>query len=98
MNLKVRPEGALVIGWDDEITVQVEGVAHRPQGSELDAAKAASGLLDEIGKVGRTSSTSFFKMVALLQLREGNKACWQSHRPTDREKPAVSHGTAILAN
>ncbi|MDQ6869975.1 MAG: hypothetical protein M3178_17070, partial [Pseudomonadota bacterium] len=27
-------------GWDDEITVQVEGVAHRPQGAELDAAKA----------------------------------------------------------
>ncbi len=41
MNLKARPEAALVIGWDDEITVQVEGVAHQPQGAELDAAKAA---------------------------------------------------------
>ncbi len=41
VNLKARPEVALVIGWDDEITVQVEGVAHQPNGSELDAAKAA---------------------------------------------------------
>jgi hypothetical protein len=40
MNLKARPKTALVISWNDKITVQVEGITHRPQGAELDAAKA----------------------------------------------------------
>jgi pyridoxine/pyridoxamine 5'-phosphate oxidase len=29
-NMRTRPEIALVIGWDDEITVQLEGSAHSP--------------------------------------------------------------------
>jgi pyridoxine/pyridoxamine 5'-phosphate oxidase len=35
-NLVADPRIALVIGWDHEITVQIEGVADFPSGSELD--------------------------------------------------------------
>src|SRR5260221_4751121 len=41
LNLSSRPEAALVVGWDDEISVQIEGLARRPEGEYLDAAKAA---------------------------------------------------------
>lgn len=34
-NLRADPRVALVIGWDDEITVQIEGVADFPTGQEL---------------------------------------------------------------
>jgi general stress protein 26 len=35
-NLRADPHIALVIGWDDEITVQIEGVVDFPTGSELE--------------------------------------------------------------
>ena len=35
-NLKANPSVALVVGWDDEITAQIEGVADFPQGAELE--------------------------------------------------------------
>lgn len=35
-NLRANPKIALVIGWDDEITVQIEGIADEPQGAERD--------------------------------------------------------------
>jgi uncharacterized pyridoxamine 5'-phosphate oxidase family protein len=35
-NLRVNPRIALVIGWDDDATVQLEGVADFPTGSELE--------------------------------------------------------------
>ena len=38
-NLKRDPRCALVIGWDDEITVQLEGVADEPVGAELDRVR-----------------------------------------------------------
>jgi pyridoxine/pyridoxamine 5'-phosphate oxidase len=41
LNLRTRPEIALVIGWDDEITVQLAGSAHSPAGAERMAAKQA---------------------------------------------------------
>jgi pyridoxine/pyridoxamine 5'-phosphate oxidase len=41
VNLAARPAVALVVGWDDEISVQIEGVARRPEGEDLARAKAA---------------------------------------------------------
>ena len=35
------PEAALVIGWDNDISIQIEGAARRPQGDDLAYAKAA---------------------------------------------------------
>ena len=35
-NLRADPHIALVIGWDDEITVQLEGVVDFPTGAELE--------------------------------------------------------------
>jgi hypothetical protein len=40
-NLAARREVAMVVGWDDEITVQIDGVADRPTGAELALAKEA---------------------------------------------------------
>jgi pyridoxine/pyridoxamine 5'-phosphate oxidase len=40
-NLAVRPETAVVVGWDDDISVQIEGMARRPQGEALADVKAA---------------------------------------------------------
>jgi pyridoxine/pyridoxamine 5'-phosphate oxidase len=40
-NLRRDPRIALVVGWDDAETVQIEGVADEPLGAELAAAKAA---------------------------------------------------------
>lgn len=34
-NLRREPRVALVIGWDDEQTTQIEGTADEPQGAEL---------------------------------------------------------------
>ena len=39
-NLRRDPRIALVIGWDDEQTVQVEGIADEPKGAELERLKA----------------------------------------------------------
>ena len=38
-NLATRPEIAVVVGWENEISVQIEGVARRPSDAELAAAK-----------------------------------------------------------
>jgi pyridoxine/pyridoxamine 5'-phosphate oxidase len=40
-NLRANPRVALVVGWDDEITVQIEGLAHEPGGSTARLAKDA---------------------------------------------------------
>jgi uncharacterized protein YhbP (UPF0306 family) len=40
-NLRRDPRIALVIGWDDAQTVQYEGLADEPRGTELSAIKAA---------------------------------------------------------
>ena len=39
-NLRARPYAALVIGWDEETTVQVEGTASEPTGAALTQAKS----------------------------------------------------------
>jgi pyridoxine/pyridoxamine 5'-phosphate oxidase len=41
VNLARNPTAALVIGWDDHISLQIEGVARRPVGDDLASAKAA---------------------------------------------------------
>jgi pyridoxine/pyridoxamine 5'-phosphate oxidase len=41
LNLVARPETAVVVGWDDGISVQIEGLARRPQGEDLALVKAA---------------------------------------------------------
>jgi pyridoxine/pyridoxamine 5'-phosphate oxidase len=41
VNIAHRPAAALVIGWDNDITVQIEGDARRPQGDDLAYAKVA---------------------------------------------------------
>ena len=38
-NLRVDPRIALVIGWDHEITAQIEGVADFPAGDELERVR-----------------------------------------------------------
>ena len=38
-NLRQEPRIAMVIGWDDEATAQVNGVAHFPEGEELERAR-----------------------------------------------------------
>jgi nitroimidazol reductase NimA-like FMN-containing flavoprotein (pyridoxamine 5'-phosphate oxidase superfamily) len=39
-NLRRDPRIALVVGWDEEQTVQLEGVADEPKGAELERLKA----------------------------------------------------------
>ena len=39
-NLRRDPRIALVIGWDGDQTLQIEGVADEPKGEELDRLKA----------------------------------------------------------
>jgi len=41
VNIAREPAAALVIGWDNDITVQIEGAARRPQGDDLAYAKTA---------------------------------------------------------
>ena len=41
VNLARNPKAALVIGWDDNISFQIEGLARRPTGDDLASAKAA---------------------------------------------------------
>jgi pyridoxine/pyridoxamine 5'-phosphate oxidase len=41
VNLARNPAAALVIGWDDNVSLQIEGVARRPVGDDLASAKAA---------------------------------------------------------
>ena len=41
VNIARRPAAALVIGWENDISIQIEGVARRPQGDDLAYAKAA---------------------------------------------------------
>src|ERR1700760_2438716 len=38
-NLRIDPRIAFVIGWDEERTVQYEGIADEPQGAELARVK-----------------------------------------------------------
>ena len=35
VNLARNPNAALVIGWDDQISLQIEGPARRPAGDDL---------------------------------------------------------------
>ena len=41
VNIVRRPAAALVIGWENDTSIQIEGVARRPQGDDLAYAKAA---------------------------------------------------------
>ena len=41
VNLKRNSNAALVIGWDDNVSLQIEGPARRPAGDDLKNAKAA---------------------------------------------------------
>lgn len=41
VNMERNPNAALVIGWDDNVSLQIEGLARRPAGDDLRSAKAA---------------------------------------------------------
>ena len=41
VNLARNPNAALVIGWDDNMSLQIEGSARRPVADDLASAKAA---------------------------------------------------------
>ena len=41
INLARRPGAALVVGWDDDISIQIEGDARQPVDDDLASAKAA---------------------------------------------------------
>ena len=64
VNIARRPAAALVVGWDDDITVQIEGDARRPEGDDLAMAKAAyfrewpDGRPARIGRISPISSLS----------------------------------------
>lgn len=38
-NLRAEPRIALVVGWDEEATAQIDGVAHFPTGAALERAR-----------------------------------------------------------
>jgi PPOX class probable F420-dependent enzyme len=40
-NLQASPRVAVVIGWDDEVTVQCEGIADTPTGEDADRCRQA---------------------------------------------------------
>ena len=40
INLRRDPRIALVVGWDEDQTVQIEGIADEPTGAELERMKA----------------------------------------------------------
>jgi general stress protein 26 len=40
-NLARNPAAALVVGWDDNVSIQIEGEARRPEGDDLAGAKEA---------------------------------------------------------
>lgn len=40
-NLRLNPRIALVVGWDDEQTVQLEGIADEPTGVDLERVQKA---------------------------------------------------------
>ncbi len=40
-NLQTNQNAAVVIGWDDNITVQIDGIAHELKGKELEQAQQA---------------------------------------------------------
>jgi hypothetical protein len=74
MNIATRPEVAFVVGWDDEITVQIEGVARRAQGPELAAAKAAYFAVWPDGRARETWPDIAYIVVAPRWLRYSNFA------------------------
>jgi uncharacterized pyridoxamine 5'-phosphate oxidase family protein len=39
-NLRKRPNISVVVGWEQEVTVQYQGIADEPNGSELERLKA----------------------------------------------------------
>jgi pyridoxine/pyridoxamine 5'-phosphate oxidase len=41
VNLTRNAKAALVVGWDDSVSLQIEGPARRPVGDDLASAKAA---------------------------------------------------------
>ncbi len=41
VNLTRNAKAALVVGWDDSVSLQIEGPARRPVGDDLMSAKAA---------------------------------------------------------
>jgi len=41
VNLARNPSAAVVIGWDDNMSLQIEGSARRPVGDDLASSKAA---------------------------------------------------------
>ena len=41
VNLRRSPKIAFVVGWNQEITAQIEGVADEPQGAQLERLKEA---------------------------------------------------------
>ena len=39
LNLRRNPKISIVIGWDQETTVQIDGIADEPEGAELERLK-----------------------------------------------------------
>src|SRR5262249_2282229 len=60
-NLRRDPRISAVIGWDDEETLQIEGVADEPAGAELDRIREAYFAVypDGRGRLAWTGLTHF---------------------------------------
>lgn len=62
-NLRHDPRIAFVIGWDDAQTVQLEGIADEPTGSDLERVKALyfARFPDGVERA-RTSNVAYFRV------------------------------------
>jgi pyridoxine/pyridoxamine 5'-phosphate oxidase len=73
-NIAARPAVALVVGWDDAISLQIEGEARRPTGDDLAAAKAAYFAVWPDGRVRETWPDIAYLVVKPRWLRYSNYA------------------------
>jgi pyridoxine/pyridoxamine 5'-phosphate oxidase len=74
INLAARPQVAFVVGWDDPISVQIEGVAHAAAGAELAAVKAAYFTVWPDGRARETWPDIAYIVIAPRWLRYANFA------------------------
>ena len=72
VNLASNPNAALVIGWDDNISLQIEGVARRPLGDDLASAKEAYFRAWPDGRVRETSPNIAYLVVQPKWIRYSN--------------------------
>ncbi len=78
-NIRRNPKVSLAIGWDDDITIQYEGVAEELRGGELQACQQT--YIDKIpqaAKWARTPGVAFFLIKPTwIRLTDLNQHPWK---------------------